>query len=224
MPEKYVIEIVLIGAAEVEKTLKIKYGVKGSGLTQLLLSAGTAVPSKTANRISTIAKIRNNAARNPSEFTLENITGYLQICAMTITELKQAAPSRLRQPSHKQTGSRWVVRRRHPGIAHSRVITYFALMLVLVAVPFMIFINTVCNGPRSWTVTVLVAAMAIVGAGALGTLVWLRKISASVLAMAGMSTAATLAISHQASPQSATTGLASLALIVGVFTLATTMP
>lgn len=222
MPEKSVIVIVLIGAAEVEKTLKTKYGAKGSGLTQLLLSAGTAVPSKTANRISTIAKIRNKAAHNPSEFTLKNIDEYMEICTLAITELKQAAPSKPPRQTHKRGGSPWAIRRRQPGIAYSRIITYFALMLVLVAAPFIIFITTVYNGPRSWTATVLVAALALVGAGTLGTLVWLHKISASVLAMVGASTAATLAIG-QGNSQDAT-GIASLALIVGVFALAATMP
>ena len=223
MPEKSVIEIVIIGAAEVEKTLKTKYGAKGSGLTQLLLSAGTAVPSKTANRISTIAKIRNNAAHNPSEFTLKNVTGYMQICSLAITELKQAAPSRPPRQTHKRAGNPWAIHRRQPGIAYSRVITHFVLMLVLVAVPFIIFIDTVCNGPRSWTATILVSAMVLVGAGTLGTLVWLHKISASVLAMVGIATIATLALDHQGSPQSAT-GLASLAIVTGVFALAVTRP
>ena len=223
MPERSTIETVLIGAAEIEKILRARYGAQGSGLTQLLFSAGTAVPSKTANRISTIAKIRNKAAHSPSDFTLKNVTGYMEICTLTITELKQAAPSRLPRQNHKQARSRWAVRRRHPGIAYSRVITYFALMLVLVAVPFIIFIATVYNGPRSWTATALVTAMAIVGAGTLGTLTWLHKISATVLAMVGIVITATLALEHQGNPQSAT-GIASLVIMAGVFALAATRP
>ena len=223
MSEKSAIEIVLIGAAEIEKILRTRFGAKGSGLTQLLLSVGEAVPTKTANRIFIIAKIRNQAAHNPSEFTLENVNGYMEICKLTISELKQAAPSKAPRPIHKQAKSRWTIRRRPPGFAYSRVIAYFALMLVLVATPFIIFFNTVFIGPRSWATAALIAAMAIAGAGTLGILVWLHKISASVLAMAGISTAATLAISHQATSQSATE-LASLALIVGVFALAATRP
>lgn len=223
MSVKSAIEIVLIGAAEIEKILRTRFGAKGSGLTQLLLSVGEAVPTKTANRIFIIAKIRNQAAHNPSEFTLENVNGYMEICKLTISELKQAAPSKAPRPIHKQAKSRWTIRRRPPGFAYSRVIAYFALMLVLVATPFIIFFNTVFIGPRSWATAALIAAMAIAGAGTLGILVWLHKISASVLAMAGISTAATLAISHQATSQSATE-LASLALIVGVFALAATRP
>lgn len=223
MSEKSAIEIVLIGAAEIEKILRTRFGAKGSGLTQLLLSVGEAVPTKTANRIFIIAKIRNQAAHNPSEFTLENVNGYMEICKLTISELKQATPSKAPRPIHKQAKSRWTIRRRPPGFAYSRVIAYFALMLVLVATPFIIFFNTVFIAPRSWAATALIAAMAIAGAGTLGTLAWLHKISASMLALVGISTAATLAIGHQATSQS-TTGLASLALIVGVFALAATRP
>jgi cell division protein ZapA (FtsZ GTPase activity inhibitor) len=94
-------------------------------------------------------------------------------------------------------------------------------MLVLVATPLIMLINAVSSGSIPRTSTTLIATITIVGT--LGTLVWLHKISASVLAIAGIfaATAAALAI-NQGSTQDTTIAL--LLTIVGVFALAATRP